>query len=52
MTDILIYVSRSVNKHCIKSLNGDSLVVQWLRLSMQGAQVQSLVRELDPIYCN
>ena len=29
---------------------GTSLVVQWLRLklSMQGAQVQSLVRELDP----
>ena len=27
-----------------------SLVVQWLRLNtpMQGAQVQSLVRELDP----
>ena len=25
-----------------------SLVVQWLRLSMQGAQVQFLVRELDP----
>ena len=30
-----------------------SLVVQWLRLhAVQGAQVQSLVRELDAIYCN
>ena len=29
-------------------------MVQWLRpvLSMQGVQVQFLVRELDPIGCN
>ena len=27
---------------------GTSLVVQWSRLPMQGAQLQPLVRELDP----
>ena len=32
---------------------GTSLVVQWLRLhTVQGAQVQSLVKELDAIHCN
>ena len=34
---------------------GTSLVVQWLRqckIPMQGAWVQSLVRELDPICLN
>ena len=33
---------------------GTSLVVQWLRLQAPnlGAQVRSLVRELDPICCN
>ena len=33
---------------------GSSLVVQWLRLQApnSGAQVQSLVRELDPICYN
>ena len=33
---------------------GTSLVVQWLRLSFktQGAQVWSLLRELDPTCCN
>ena len=25
---------------------------QWLRLPMQGAQVQSLIKELDPTCCN
>ena len=33
---------------------GTSLVVRWLRLHalMQGAWVPSLVRELDPTWCN
>jgi len=37
-----------------KRIPGTSLAVKWLRLqaSMEGAQVQSLVRELDPTCLN
>ena len=37
-----------------KCKDGTSLVVQWLRLHApkKGAQVQSLVRELNPTCCN
>lgn len=46
----------------LKSCSGTSLIVQWLRLSVPnagaqggpnaGAQVQTLVKKLDPICCN
>ena len=32
-----------------KDILGTSLVVQWLRLPMQGAWVRFVVRELDPM---
>ena len=34
-----------------QKLSWTSLVVQWLRCLPTHAQVQSLVRELDPTYC-
>ena len=38
----------------LKSCSGTSLIVQWLRLSVPnaGAQVQTLVKKLDPICHN
>ena len=50
LVECLVCIRSSIKICCINGRRGTSLVVQCLRLwlPVQGAQVQSLVRELDP----